>query len=126
MNRLIKGNEVTEAKASLYAGTLTSGVAVDFITFTKVFHNMVKIDQVIRDPHGTPVPNDNNAKWATISHLMEGVNDLNFDPLCTYASRFDLSFKILFFRSVMVRQPTLRQHPAFAQAMSQLSRYLNG
>jgi hypothetical protein len=87
---------------------------------------MVKIDQVIRDPHGTPVPNDPSAKWATISHLMEGVNDLNFDPLCTYASRFDLSFKILFFRSVMVRQPTLRQHPAFAQAMSQLSRYLNG
>jgi shikimate kinase len=126
MNRLIKGNEVTEAKASLYAGTITSGVAVDFITFTKVFHNMVKIDQVIRDPNGTPVPNDNNAKWATISHLMEGVNDLNFDPLCTYASRFDLSFKILFFRSVMVRQPTLRQHPSFAQAMSQLSRYLNG
>jgi shikimate kinase len=126
MNRLIKGNDVTEAKAALYAGTLTSGIAVDFITFTQVYQNLVKIDQVIRDPHGTPVPVDNNTKWATISHLMEGVNELNFDPLCTYANKFDLSFRILFFRSVMVRQPQLRQHPSFAQAMSALSRYLNG
>lgn len=126
MNRLIKDKPVTEDKAALYAGTLTSGVAVDFVTFTKVYQNLVKIDQVIRDPHGTPVPTDPSTKWATISHLMEGVNDLNFDPLCTYASKFDLSFRILFFRSVMVRQPQLRQHPAFARAMSELSRYLAG
>lgn len=126
MNRLIKGQEVKDGKAALYAGTVTSGVAVDFITFTKVYQHLVKIDQVIRDPHGTPVPSDPSTKWATISHLMEGVNDLNFDALCTYAGKFDLSFRILFFRSVMVRQPQLRQHPSFARAMSELSSYLNG
>jgi hypothetical protein len=126
MNRLIKDQPVTEAKAPLYAGTLTSGVAVDFITFTQVYQNIVKIDQVIRDPHGTPVPTDNNSKWATISHLMEGVDELNFDPLATYASRFDLSFRILFFRAVMVQQPHLRNHPAFRTAMGALSKYLNG
>ncbi|MFP3556378.1 ATP-binding protein [Paraburkholderia sp. SIMBA_049] len=126
MNRLVKDQPVTEAKAPLYAGTVTSGVAVDFITFTQVYQNIVKIDQVIRDPHGTPVPVDNNSKWATISHLMEGVNELNFNELSTYADRFDLSFRILFMRAVMVQHPELRQHPAFARSMGVLSRYLNG
>lgn len=126
MNRLINGNEVKDDKVGLYAGVITSGVAVEFNTFTKVYQNLVRIEQVIRDPHGTPVPFDNSSKWATISHLMEGVNDLNFDALSTYANKFDLSFKILFYRSVMVRQPNLRQHPSFATAMSSLSRYLNG
>lgn len=126
MNALIKGNEVTEEKAPLYAGTITSGVAMEFVTFTKVFQNLVTIDQVIANPNGCNVPNDNSTKWATISTLMEGVNDLNFDALATYANRFDMTFRILFFRSVMVRQPQLRQHPAFAKAMSQLAKYLHG
>ncbi|MFP3645191.1 hypothetical protein [Paraburkholderia sp. SIMBA_054] len=126
LNRLVKDQPVAEAKAPLYAGTVTSGVAVDFITFTQVYQNIVKIDQVIRDPHGTPVPVDNNSKWATISHLMEGVNELNFNELSTYADRFDLSFRILFMRAVMVQHPELRQHPAFARSMGVLSRYLNG
>lgn len=113
-------------KAPIFTGAITSGIATEFITFTKVYENMVNVSQVVRDPTGTPVPFDNSTKWATIAHLMEHVDEGNFDPLCTYANRFDLSFRILFFRSVMVRQPTLRQHPAFATAMSQLSRYLNG
>jgi hypothetical protein len=126
MNRLIKDQPVTEAKAALYAGTITSGIAVEFITFTQVFQNIVKIDQVIRDPNGTPIPTDNSSKWATISHLMEGVNDINFSDLATYANRFDIAFRILFFRAVMVQKPELRLHPAFAPAMSALSKYLNG
>jgi hypothetical protein len=126
MNRLIKDQPVTAAKAALYSGTLTSGIAVDFTTFTQVYQHLVKIDQVVRDPHGTPIPFDANTKWATISHLMENVNNLNFNEVSTYADRFDLSFKVLFYRFVMVRQPMLRQHPAFARAMGALNGYLNG
>lgn len=126
MNRLIKGKPVTLDKVGLYAGVITSGVAVEFQTFTEIYQHLVRIEDVIKDPENTPVPNDPPLKWATISHLMEGVNQLNFQALATYANRFDLSFRILFFRFVMVRQPNLRLHPAFANAMSALSKYLVG
>lgn len=112
-------------KAPMLTGAITSGVATEFITFCKVFKDLVKIGQVIRDPLGTPVPTDNSTKWATIAHLMEKVDESNFDQLTTYANRFDLSFRILFFRSVMTRAQQLRHHPAFMRAMGELSRYLN-
>lgn len=125
-NRLIQGKQVTDETAVLLAGTITSGTAVDFVQFTKVFHNMVNIKEIRQDPYNCRLPQDAGSKWAVISHMMEGVAEENFDDLSTYANRFTLDFRILFFRSVLIRQPTLRQHPAFIRAMSEMSRYLNG
>jgi hypothetical protein len=141
MNRLIKGKQFRmvpdplnpnmmryemEAKAHLYAGTITSGVAVEFIQFTKVFHNIVKIEDVVRDPQNTPVPPDSPSRWAVISHLATKVDDTTFDKVATYANRFDLQFKVLFYRTLLVRRPELRQHPTFAKAMVELAQYLHG
>lgn len=125
-DRLIRGKDVTDSKAALLAGTITSGTAVDFVQFTKVYHNMVTIADIRRDPMTCKVPDDSATKWAVISHMMEKVDDKNFDDLSKYADRFDMSFRILFFRSVLVRQPALKLHPAFIRAMSALSKYLNG
>lgn len=126
MNRLIKHKgTVSEKDAALYAGVLTSGVAVDFIQFTKVFDSMVSIKDILEDPKSCPIPGDISTRWAVISHMMEKVTEDNFSDLCTYANRFDATFRILFYRSVMARQSHLRSHEAFQKAMTDLSRYLN-
>lgn len=125
-NRLIKDRDVTDSTAILLAGTITSGVAVDFVQFTRVFHNMVTINEIRKDPHGCRIPNDVGSKWAITSHMMEKVTEENFDDLSIYANRFTVDFRILFYRSILVRNPQLRQHPAFIRAMSELARYLHG
>ena len=125
MNRLIKGKVISEEKATLFAGTITSNVAAEFVTFIKVYQNMISLKQVLADPENCPVPADSATRWAVISHLMDKVEDANFGDICTYINRFDITFKVLFFRSVMLRNNTLRTHPAFIKAMSELSRYLN-
>lgn len=125
-NRLIQGKEVSDESAALLAGTITSGVAVDFVQFTKIYKNMVNISTILADPATCPVPHDASTKWAVISHMMEKVDNSNFGGLATYADRFTLDFRILFYRSVLVRHPSLRQHPSFAKAMSELVRYLDG
>lgn len=126
VNKLIQGKEVGDDKAPLLAGTITSGTAVEFVQFTKVYNNMVSLKEILNDPANCVVPHDNSLKWATISHMMEKVTEDNFGALCTYANRFTMDFRILFFRSVLVRHPQLRQHPGFINAMAELARYLNG
>lgn len=125
MNRLIQGKEVREEKAALYAGTITSGVAVDFIQFTKVFANLLTVREILANPETCRIPEDVSTKWAVISHMMEKVDEKNFDGLSSYANRFSLDFKILFYRSILVRHAGLRTHPAFGKAMGELSRYIN-
>ena len=125
MNDLIKGYDVIESDAALYAGTITSGVAVDFITFTKVYATLLSIKDIIADPENVPLPNDAATRWATITHLIENVTDKNFDPITLFINRLPAEFKVLFYRSLMVHKPELKKHPAFRKAMVELSRYLH-
>ena len=126
VNALIRDKDVKDESAVLLAGTITSGTAVDFVQFTKIFHNLVTIKEIRANPAECRVPTDVGAKWAVISHMMENITDENFDDLAVYTDRFTIDFRILFYRSILVRNPNLRQHPAFIRALSAMARYLHG
>lgn len=120
-----KGNYEMDAKAAMFAGAITSGVAVEFINFTKVYNNLPKISDIIRDPANAPVPGDPPVKFATTTYLIEQANDQNFSKITDYINRFSSEFRVLFFRGLMIRKPDLRSHPAFRSAMGELARYLH-
>jgi len=124
VNKLIQGKVISDRHSTLLAGTITSGVAVDFVQFCQIYKQLITVRQIMNDPRGTEVPYDSSLKWATITHMNEKTTDDNFDDLSTYANRFSLDFRILFYRSTMIRYPHLRKHPAFSKAMVELSRYL--
>lgn len=126
MNRLTKGKKVEKSKMITYAGTITSGSAIKFVEFTEVFKDLVKVEEIIHDPENARLPTDSSIRWATISTMMEKVTDKNFGKLAAYANRFPLDFRVLFFRSVMVRQPALRHDPAFAASARSVMDYLRG
>jgi len=125
MNKLIKGNAVLDSDAALYAGAITSGVAVDFIQFTKVYASLPRFVDIVRSPDTIGVPTDSATRWATITHLIENVDEDHFSAVATYLGRFTAEFRVLFFRSLMIQKPHLKQHQAFRQSMVELSRYLH-
>lgn len=116
---------IDPSRATRYTGKITSGVAVDFIQFTRCFENLININDIIADPLSCTIPNDPAEQWANIAHMCEVVGESNFGDLAAYANRFSLDFKVLFFRSVLIQKPQLRSHHAFASAMASLQRYLN-
>jgi hypothetical protein len=138
MHKLIKGREFKtiqkmngdsfyemEEEAALYAGAITSGVATDFITFTKVYESLPKLKDIVKSPKTIDVPRDAATQWATITYLTENLDNDNFDPISQYINRFKLEFRILFFRTLMVQKPQMKKHAAFRSAMVELSRYLH-
>lgn len=143
MNRLIKGKtfkEITEAdpqnpgknrtshemdgKIGLYAGTIGQGEAVSFVQYCKVTQDLITIDRILADPRGCPVPNSAEMKWGQISHLMDKITDKNFADMTIYIDRYDLSFKVLFYRTIMSSQPNLKQHPSFIKVALSMAKYL--
>lgn len=137
MNRLIIGKDFKtiekngapfyemDEKTPMYAGTITSGEAASFVQFTKVREKMISIADVRADPKGCKIPPDSATKWMVISHLSLNITDENVGDLSEYASRFDMQYRVLFYRTMLQQHPELRQHPAFAKAMVELNRYLN-
>lgn len=124
MNKLIIDEPIVDEDAPLFAGTITSGTAVEFIQFNKAINGLVNVKEVVADPHYCKLPANLACLWATTTHLLEHVDHKNFDPICTYVGRFDMSFRVLFFRSIVIRYPELKQHPAFIRSLSEVSKYL--
>jgi hypothetical protein len=126
LNRLVKGKEITDEKTPLYAGTVTSGVAAEFVQFSKIFKEMTQIADVLRDPANADVPHESQRKWAVISHLMGETTPQNFDKICIYVNKFDLAFRVLYFRGILHKHPALRQSPIFGKAILDITKYLEG
>jgi hypothetical protein len=127
VNMLIQDNEVDDSYSTLLAGTITSGVAVEFVQYCQIYKDLITVPQILRDPKNCQVPYEANLKWATISSMMEKINDDNFEDLATYANRFTMDFRVLFFRSITARKETqhLRRHPAYSKGALALAKYLN-
>jgi hypothetical protein len=143
MNRMVKGKtfrEITEpdpqqpgknrtrhemdGKIGLYAGTVGQGEAASFVQYCKVTQDLLTIKDVLADPSGCKVHNSAEMKWGQITHLVDKVDDKNFADLCTYINRYDLPFRVLFFRTVMMTHPQLKQHPALIKSAIELAKWL--
>lgn len=114
-----------DAKAPLYSGTITSGVALSFINFTKVFTSLPHISTIVNNPMTAHVPGDPQIQWATLGHLMENAEAKNLSPIMDYIGRFTSEFRIMFFRGLRIQKPELRAVPAFRQGLLELSRYIH-
>lgn len=128
MNRLIKPDGVEtpilDEDAPLYAGTITSGVATDFVQFSKVFKNLVTFETVCANPHGAAIPEDISAMWATVTRMMERVTDDSLEPVMEYISRYELQMRVLGMRSVLIKNPDWVKHKAMRKPMVELAKYL--
>lgn len=126
-NRLIRNHEGDDlsAKQPILGGTITSGVAADFVTYSKVYLDMIKVQDVLRSPKECEIPGNPMARWAVITHLIENVTNDNFGDISLYVNRYPNDFRMLFYRYLLAHQPKMRRHPTFADAMVELAHYLN-
>lgn len=107
-----------------FASILGAGAASDFVAFCAHFADLPTIGQILSDPEKTPIPQDRSKKFALASLVMEHANKENFGTLFTFISRFDAEMQVMFFRSVQIRAPEIRQHPDFRKAVVQFAREL--
>lgn len=125
VNKMVKGKADLSTKIPLLAGTITSGEAASFVTFSAIQEHMPDVKTILANPKTEAIPGDSQALWMVITHLAESTTKENFSKLCEYINRLPLQFRILYFKSCMIRLPVLRQQPEYAKAMAELDRYLN-
>jgi hypothetical protein len=123
--KLIKGKPVEDSKLPMYTGTISKGVAIDFVQFSKVYANLHSIRDVVANPKGLSVPSDAATQWALLMHLANEVDEKTFEDVKDYIDRFPTRFKIVFYRSVVQIKPQLTATAPFRKAMGEMSRYLN-
>lgn len=116
--------KLDENAAKLFAGIIGAGTAVEFTQFCNVYNKLIKYENVVADPKNCPLPEDKASLWALIVSLANKVTKVNMDKLCTYANKFELPFRIVFYRYVTQKYPELANSQPYINAMVELAQYM--
>lgn len=126
VNKLIQEQENLDDIQAAVVGTISAGVAYEFIQFSKVYGSLISYKDIERSPESCPVPTDSAIRWATSTMLVEKVTEQNLDKFLTYIERFPIDNRIIFFRMVSQSKPEFRKLPAYTQALLSMGKYING
>lgn len=126
MNQLVKGQSVDSDDLSLFAGTISPSAAAEFIAYCKVSSELIRWEDVVKDPMNIPLPSNPQIRFATITHLMGSITEDRLDKMVDFIGRLDLSSQVMFFRGLILRHPELRTHAAYKKGGIIIARSLNG
>lgn len=97
---------------NLFAGTVSQGVAREFLAFTRIYQSLPTIAQIRRDPKNTPVPLDEpNKLYALTGFIANHVTEEAIKPLMEYVCRLPVEFQVICLRELIRRDRDMLDHP---------------
>lgn len=127
VNRLLVVSPNTVGQdTALYAGAVGTAAANDFTTFCEVYNDLVKIEDILANPLGCPIPHKVSAQWAIVTRIAEHAKPDNIEKLLQYSARMDMQFRVLVFRMLMAMGPEWRTNDHVINASIDVADYLWG
>lgn len=115
-NRFLKGKSTSDPlMMKKLAGTLSEGVAREFIGYSKVMNNLPTLTQIMADPLGMNIPTDLSTTWALSGMLASKMDDKNAAVLMQCLQRLPIELQVFGLRDAIRRTPTLKKHNAIVQ-----------
>lgn len=113
-NRLLKITPIDSAGfLPLLAGTVSEGVAREFVAFCKIDVDVPKIETICANPTDTPVPKEPGILYALTGSIAEHATEANFDALGKYINRLPKEFQVVCLKEAVRRKPVLTKHTVF-------------
>lgn len=101
--RLLELQPDVDSIVPLIAGTITPGVAAEFIQFCKIYENLVTLNEILKDPTECRLPDDSPTRWALTTQLAKSITVDNSEGICTYVNRLPLQYIIIFMSMIKTR-----------------------
>lgn len=108
-NKLIKSLPSLDSEyLPMLAGTISEGVAREFLGFIKYFDKVPKMSDIVMDPKGAKCPvDDPSLIWATCGALGAAADEKNIGPITTYIERMPMEFQVVALRQIILAKPAL-------------------
>lgn len=127
LDKLIRGEPVTDNDRPLVAGCVSSGVGAEFIAFCKIFDQVPKLAEILADPMKARCPeSDDNPSlvYAVAGSMAQHANKSNIDKLVPYIERMLMEYQVIAFRHILARDNSLANEPAMLDWIKRNSREL--
>lgn len=96
----------------LLAGTISEGVAREFIGFCKIYQELPKISQIVAAPDSVRVPEEPSILFALTGSVSHNMAADNCGQLMKYVSRIPVEFQVVCLRETVRRNKPLLANPA--------------
>lgn len=123
-SKLITGKEDinVEEDLPLLSGTLSYGVANEFIQFCQVYKTLPKLSDIEAAPKTVALPAEPSTRYALAMMLVDHFTTTNAGALMDFVQRLPVEARVLCLRVLAQRKPHLMRHPALAAAVGNLLR----
>jgi hypothetical protein len=111
-----------ENDMALLQGTISPGVAMEFISFCDVFEQLPTLDSILAAPKTVNIPYEPSVRFALGVMLAEQFNKNTANALMEFVQRLPVEVRVLCLRMVTKHSPEMIQHPALISAMQALVR----
>ena len=112
-NRILKKSAIgTPSNLPLLSGTLSEGVAREFIGFCKIFDSLPKMDEIVSNPNGVAVPDAPSVLFALTGAISHNASVETITPLMTFVERMPAEFQIVCMRDMTRRHKAIVSHQA--------------
>lgn len=103
-NRLLKDLDLKDPiSVPILAGTLSEGVAREFINFCKIHTRLPKIEEILKRPGSIDVPEEPSILYALSGALANHANKDNMDGLMQFIKRMPVEFQVVCLREALKR-----------------------
>lgn len=96
----------------LLAGTLSEGVAREFIAFRKLYQKILTPRQIEADPTGVKVPSEPSVLFALTGSIAQNMTTNNAAPMLEFVTRLPVEFQVVCLREAIRRNKALMTEPA--------------
>ena len=111
-NRLMPVMDTHPRFRELLSGVLSEGVALEFISFCRVYHSLPKPEQLLKDPTGFVIPDEISVKFALTGVVSSMANEDNLDQLVKFIVRLPNEFQAITIKEIVKRDMKLLNHKA--------------
>jgi AAA domain (dynein-related subfamily) len=118
-NRVLKVTEDSDPdRLPMLAGTISEGIAREFLTFCKIYQSLPKIVQIIDTPEHTPVPVEPSILFAMTGSLSHNATAGNLEQIMKYIVRLPVEFQIVTLKEIIRRNKSFMSHASIQNWIS--------
>lgn len=96
----------------MLAGTISEGVAREFMGFCKIYKDLYTPAQIVLNPEGLKVPDEPSVLYALTGSISHNANEDNMPQLVKFINRLPIEFQVVCLRETLRRNPDMKKHAA--------------
>jgi hypothetical protein len=94
-------------KRQSIVGTIGKGAALEFFGFVEIWHKVIPVSKIVKDPMGVELPKEESMRYATAVNISGSLDLKNCGPLHKFLSRMEPTYCILAWHLAVKRDKAL-------------------